>query len=130
MLSEAAWEALAQAARTAAANAYCPYSRFAVGAAVQCRDGRVFTGCNVENASFGLTLCAERNAIFQAVAAGARDIVAVAACTPTSEPATPCGACRQVMAEFGVGDVLCVGTSGTSRRYSVEQLLPHRFDLP
>jgi cytidine deaminase len=123
------WRALAAAAREASANAYAPYSRFAVGAAVRAADGRVFAGCNVENASFGLTICAERNAVFQAVAAGARNLVAVALFTPTPEPASPCGACRQVLAEFGVEEVLCVAGDGREARHSLDALLPHRFGL-
>lgn len=129
VLSETDWQALAAAARDASRRAYCPYSRFAVGAAVRTADGRVFSGCNVENASFGLTICAERNAIFQAVAAGARDIVAVALYTPAAEPATPCGACRQVMAQFGAPQVRCDGAGGTSVRYGLDELLPQRFRL-
>src|SRR4051794_3476136 len=100
------WARLADAARAASAAAYCPYSRFAVGAAVLAADGRVFNGCNVENASFGLTICAERNAIAQAVAAGVREIVAVCVHTPTATPTPPCGACRQVIVEFGRAEVL------------------------
>jgi cytidine deaminase len=129
VLSAADWDALAHAAREAAAHAYCPYSRFAVGAAVRSADGRVFTGCNVENASFGLTICAERNAIFQAVAAGARDIVAVAVYTPTPQPTTPCGACRQVIAQFGAADVRCDADGGATARYALDELLPRRFGL-
>src|SRR4051812_49601670 len=100
-LSEVQWRELAAAARAASANAHCPYSRFAVGAAVQTADGRVFTGCNVENASFGLTICAERNAIFQAVCGGARDIVAVAGYTPTQRPGSPGGAGPPGLAQVG-----------------------------
>jgi cytidine deaminase len=101
---------LVAAARQAAARAHCPYSRFHVGAAVLA-DGRLFTGCNVENASYGLTICAERVAIFAAVAAGCRRLEAVAVTCPDapadSPPAyrMPCGACRQVMAEFGGADL-------------------------
>jgi cytidine deaminase len=127
MLTEADWQSLADAARDASTRAYCPYSRFAVGAAVRAADGCVFTGCNVENASFGLTVCAERNAIFQAVAAGARDIVAVAVYTPTPQPSTPCGACRQVMAQFGAPEVRCDADGGATARYTLDELLPQRF---
>lgn len=129
MLSEADWRALADAARDASTRAYCPYSRFAVGAAVRTADGRTFTGCNVENASFGLTICAERNAVFQAVAAGARHIVAVALYTPTPQPSTPCGACRQVMAQFGAPQIRCECQGGTSEHYALDDLLPRRFGL-
>jgi len=128
-LNDAEWRALADAARAASANAHCPYSRFAVGAAVRAADGRVFTGCNVENASFGLTICAERNAIFQAVAAGAHDVVAVAVYTPTRKPVSPCGACRQVIAEFGAADVMSSCESGTTKRWTAAELLPDGFGL-
>ena len=130
-MKEAAWEALLAAAKAASARAYCPYSRFAVGAAVQTTDGRVFAACNVENASYGLAICAERNAIFHAVAAGARDIVAIAVYTPTPAYTTPCGACRQVLLELAANaDVLC-GCDGAGRgHFTVQALLPHGFSLP
>ncbi len=101
--SSAVFRDLVAAARTAAAKAYCPYSRFNVGAAVLTDAGEIFSGCNVENASYGLTICAERNAIFQAVAGGngALSIRAVVVFTPTARPTAPCGACRQVINEFG-----------------------------
>ena len=129
MLSDADWQALLAAAREASAHAHCPYSRFAVGAAVRAADGRMFTGCNVDIASFGLTMFAERNAIFQAVAAGAKDIVALAVYTPTSQPVSPCGACRQVMAEFGAADVLSSCDGETTKRWTVAELLPDAFGL-
>src|SRR5271169_5350356 len=92
---------LIAAARQAASHAYCPYSRFHVGAAILTGRGGIFAGCNVENASYGLTICAERNAIFQAVARqGATKIRAVLVYTPTKKPTAPCGACRQVINEF------------------------------
>jgi cytidine deaminase len=100
-----------------------------VGAAVRTADGRVFTGCNVENASFGLTICAERNAIFQAVTAGARDIVAVAVYTPTRRPVSPCGACRQVIAEFGAADVHSACDTELTKRWTAAELLPDGFGL-
>ena len=85
---------------------YSPYSKFPVGAAILTGDGRIFTGCNIENRSFGLTNCAERTAMFNAVSEGARRILAVAIATPTSDyPVGPCGACRQVLSEFGEGSV-------------------------
>src|SRR5438309_6241599 len=98
-------EELLAAARAAAERAYCPYSGFPVGAAALAADGRVFVGCNVENASYGLSMCAERVALFQAAAAGVREIVRLAVTCPAGNPADPgtlmpCGACRQVMREF------------------------------
>ena len=129
MPTETDWTLLVDAARAASANAYAPYSRFAVGAAVLAADGRLFTGCNVENASFGLTVCAERNAIAQAVAAGVRDIVAVCVHTPTPEPTPPCGACRQVILEFGRAEVTSACSGGTTRRWTAEELLPGAFAL-
>ena len=128
-LNETDWQTLAAAARAASAHAHCPYSRFAVGAAVRTADGRLFTGCNVENASFGLTICAERNAIFQAVAAGARDVVAVAVYTPTRKPVSPCGACRQVIAEFGAADVYSTCDTELTKRWTAAELLPDGFGL-
>lgn len=93
-------DALIHAAWSVRDRAYAPYSRFAVGAALLCLDGRIFTGCNVENLSFGLTICAERNALFSAVAAGYQEFVAIAIVADSIEPISPCGGCRQVLAEF------------------------------
>jgi cytidine deaminase len=129
-MDETQWQRLADAASAAAAHAYCPYSRFPVGAAVLTQEGSIAHGCNVENASFGLTSCAERNAIFRAVADGATSIVAVALYTPTPEPVTPCGACRQVIAEFGRdAQVRCVCDGPDSLDYRTHELLPHGFVL-
>jgi cytidine deaminase len=131
MPTEAEWQELATAARRASVNAHCPYSRFPVGAAVRTSDGRVFAGCNVENASFGLTICAERTAIFQAVAAGARDVVALAVYTPTPVCFTPCGACRQVLVEFGANAEVLSTCDGDERaRFTAASLLPQGFALP
>jgi cytidine deaminase len=119
-------------ARAAAAGAYAPYSRFRVGAAVRAGD-QVHTGCNIENASYGLAICAERVAIFAAVAAGARRIDAVAVACVDADPdapaqeRTPCGACRQVMAEFGAPD-LAVHVDGASS-FRLDDLLPQAFTL-
>lgn len=119
---------LAAAARDAASRAYAPYSRFAVGAAVRTASGRVFTGCNVENASYGLTICAERNAVFQAAAAGEREIVAVAVWTPTATPTAPCGACRQVLNEFGPDmEVVCACEGPERIQARLPELLPRAF---
>lgn len=123
---------LIERARLAALNAYAPYSKFRVGAAVL-SDGQVFAACNVENSSFGLTICAERNAIFQAVASGCRSIDALAlSCIDVTGNVSegtsmPCGACRQVLAEFAAADTLIeVDRVGT---YKLSQLLPMPFEL-
>lgn len=119
---------LLAAARRAATAAYAPYSRFPVGAAVLMADGRIFTGCNVENASFGLTLCAERTAVFSAVAAGSRRLRAVAVFTPTPTPTLPCGACRQVLHEFGPeAQVLSLCAGSGQMETTLGALLPHAF---
>lgn len=128
MLADDARERLLQAAWAVREHAYAPASRFQVGAAVLCDDGRTFVGCNVENASYGLTICAERAAVCAAVAAGARRIVAVAVATDLVEPARPCGACRQVLAEFGPGmAVVLGGRGGAVRRTTLAALLPEPF---
>jgi cytidine deaminase len=130
-MDETQWQRLADAARAAAAHAYCPYSGFPVGAAVLASDGSIASGCNVENASYGLTLCAERNAIFHAVADGAKSIVALVVYTPTPAPVTPCGACRQVLAEFGSEATIRSICAGPRRdEYTLGELLPHIFSLP
>jgi len=129
-MDETQWQRLADAARAASARAYCPYSGFPVGAAVLASDGSIAGGCNVENASFGLTSCAERNAIFRAVADGATSIVALALYTPTPEPVTPCGACRQVIAEFGRdAQIRCICDGPGSADYVIQELLPYAFTL-
>ena len=120
---------LLAAARAVRERAHAPYSRFRVGAAVRDERGRIHVGCNVENVSYGLTVCAERNAVAAAVAAGARRIQAVAVVTAARPPATPCGACRQVLAE--VGDlrtvILVAGPTGAARRTTLGSLLPRAF---
>lgn len=109
-------------------NAHAPYSRFAVGAAVRCADGAIFTGCNVENASYGATVCAERNAIAAAVAAGKRDFVALAVATGNAPPAAPCGLCRQVISEFSPDlPLLLCNPRGDLIRTSLGRLLPLQF---
>ena len=119
---------LLAAARRAARHAYAPYSRFRVGAAVLTASGKLFAGANVENASYGLTSCAERTAICNAVAEGERKIVAVAIFTPTRLPQTPCGACRQVIHEFGPrAEVLCERNSRTRIETSLDRLLAAPF---
>jgi cytidine deaminase len=122
---------LLTAARAVRRHAHAPYSRFAVGAAVRDEHGRVHVGCNVENASYGLTICAERNAVAAAVAAGARAVRAVAVVTPTRPPGSPCGACRQVLAELGNARtvVLLAGPTGAAEATTLGALLPRAFAL-
>jgi cytidine deaminase len=114
-------------AREAMRNAWAPYSEFRVGAAIEAADGRVFVGCNVESASYGLTICAERMALGAAVAAGARSLRRVAVTTEVDPPAAPCGACRQLLAEFGLNlEVIAVGPA-SERRWTLAALLPDAF---
>ncbi len=120
-----AYRRLARAAAAARRNAYAPYSRFAVGAAVLAADGSIYAGCNVENASYGLTACAERVAIQSAVATGRRRLVAVAVAGPAG--ISPCGACRQVMDEFGVGAVILVSPGAPPAVVALRDLLPRPF---
>ncbi len=119
-MSDDAWIEAAWLARD---NAHAPYSEFQVGAALVAADGRVFTGCNVENISYGLTICAERVAIGAAVAAGVRNFQAIAVVADTREPVSPCGACRQVMAEFGIPRVILANRGGRVE-FSLDALLP------
>lgn len=119
---------LEKMARRAAKAAYAPYSKFPVGAAVLSRSGKFFAGCNVENASFGLCNCAERTAIFSAVAAGEREIAAVVVYTPTPAPTSPCGACRQVINEFGPhAIVISVCDGADAIDVTLDALLPGAF---
>lgn len=123
-----------EAAQTAAARAYAPFSNFRVGAAILTQGGEVFTGCNVENSSYGLTNCAERTAIFSAVAAGAlnaeRELVAVAVVNPEGALCSPCGACRQVIFEFGPEAVVIYRAhSGEIAQTKAKDLLPEGFRL-
>lgn len=121
-------EDLIAAATAVRQHAYAPASHFKVGAAVLTDDGRIFSGCNVENASFGLTVCAERAAVCAAVATGCRALRAVAIVTDLRDPARPCGACRQVLAEFGPAMVvLLVGNTGERIVTSLDRLLPEPF---
>ncbi len=120
---------LYEAAVKARENAYCPYSHFAVGAAVRTKDGHIFTGCNIENASYGLTVCAERNAIFSAVQAGYREFLALLVTANTPDPVSPCGACRQVMAEFKISKIVVTNLHGVCRETTIEALLPDGFTL-
>lgn len=118
---------LVLAARGMQEHAYCPYSNYRVGAALEAQDGTVFLGCNVENASYGLTICAERAAVLAAVGAGARRFKRIVIATDSEPPGPPCGACRQVLAEFGSElEVESVGPS-QSKRWRIGDLLPDAF---
>jgi cytidine deaminase len=133
-LASPALDELLALARGAREKAYAPYSNFLVGAALLTRDGQRFSGCNVENASYGLCLCAERTALSGAVAAGCRpgDFAAMAVIADTGEPVSPCGACRQVMSELcdGAMPVLLANLHGDTQQTSVAALLPGSFKLP
>ena len=122
-------QALADASLAAMKKAYAPYSRFKVGAALRSADGRVFAGCNVENASYGATVCAERNAVASAVVAGARRFDLLAIATRTSPPSPPCGLCRQVLGEFAPDlKILLVNPSGEVVRSKLSKLLSMNFN--
>jgi cytidine deaminase len=134
LATNATFDELLTCARAARDHAYAPYSRFLVGAALLTRDGRTFNGCNVENASYGLCNCAERTALFSAIAAGCEpcDFVAMAVIGDCPSPITPCGACRQVMSELCDGDmpVLLANLDGETQQTTVAELLPGSFKLP
>ncbi len=131
MPESAKLKALVDAAKRARKNAYSPYSGVKIGAAVLAATGKVYTGCNIENSSYGLSCCAERTAIFKAVSEGARKIVAIAVVGKSEEFTRPCGACRQVMVEFNPKmRVLRRGLDGFSADATAESLLPSRFDPP
>lgn len=124
------WELLFTEAGTARERAYAPYSRFRVGAAILFEDGRVRTGCNVENASYGLAMCAERNAIGRGVVEGAGKVTAVAVVADSATPCPPCGMCRQVISELTASPDVPVRTrnlAGEERQYTVRDLLPDAF---
>jgi len=122
-------ELIAQA-KDARRWAHAPYSNFSVGAALLSSDGRVFTGCNVENSTYGLSMCAERVAIFKAISEGAHEIARVAVVTDHDNIAPPCGCCRQMIWEFASDEteVILANLSGDVRRYRIRDLLPEAFD--
>ncbi|GAC1494962.1 MAG: cytidine deaminase [Vulcanimicrobiaceae bacterium] len=129
-MAETTDTALLDAARLARKHAYGPYSAYDVGAALLCDDGTIVTACNVENASYGLSMCAERAAVFAAVAGGHRRVWALANAGPPRETTAPCGACRQVLAEFGTSTRVLFTTSSGFEEMTVAALLPAAFVLP
>ncbi|MDH3654814.1 MAG: cytidine deaminase [Myxococcales bacterium] len=126
-MDESAWTELKRAAVGARANAYAPYSGFAVGAAVLSASGRVFIGCNVENASYGATLCAERAALTAAVAAGERELRALVIASVAKSPTPPCGICRQCLAELAPGLSIRSYAGDARADYELASLLPEAF---
>ena len=125
-LSLVSKETLADAARSAMAFSYSPYSKFKVGAALLCTSGKIYTGCNIENASFGATNCAERTAIFKAVSEGENEFEAIAIASSGDSPAPPCGICRQVLSEFAPQIKILLVTTGQI----IETSLPEIFGMP
>ncbi len=120
---------LVRRARQARRQAYAPYSKFRVGAALLGQSGRAFTGCNVENASYGLTICAERSAVFQAVAAGEREFEAIAVAVESEADVRSCGACLQVLSEFAPNLRVIIANGRKIEEFSIADLLPQRFQL-
>lgn len=126
-MTELETQKLMDCAIKARENAYSPYSHFAVGAALLCEDGTLFEGCNIENASYGLTNCAERTAIFKAVSEGHTKFKALAVVADTEGPCAPCGACRQVMAEFKIPLIIMGNLMGNIKMVTIEEVLPFSF---
>ncbi|MEG1658901.1 MAG: cytidine deaminase [Oscillibacter sp.] len=121
-------EELKQAAISMLARSYCPYSHSPVGAALECADGTVFTGCNIENAAYAPSLCAERVAVAKAVSEGHRDFVRIAIAGTGQDFCVPCGVCRQVLREFAPDlQIICLNGQGEAREFTLSQLLPHSF---
>jgi cytidine deaminase len=122
-------DALVEAALAARKNAHAPFSHFPVGAAVEDADGRIYTGCNVENATYGLTICAERVAVFKAISEGARKFTRVAVAADTETLTPPCGACRQILWEFcGDVELTLVNPRGKTETFRLKDLFPRPFD--
>ena len=120
---------LIEKAKKARERAYAPYSKFKVGAALLAKTGKVYTGANVENATFGLTVCAERVALFKAITNGEKEFVKIAVVADRDKPITPCGACRQVLSEFAPDlKIICADLKGKIKRYSLRELLPDAFE--
>jgi len=123
-------DALIRAAIQVRKNSYAPYSKFRVGAALLTGRGRIYTGCNVENHSYGMTVCAERNAVYKAVSEGEREFLAIAIAADTEDPVLPCGACMQVMAEFNPElKLILANCKGTTVELSLSDLFPSPFSM-
>ena len=121
-------EELKAAAVTMLDRAYCPYSHFAVGAALECADGTVFTGCNIENAAFSPTICAERTAVAKAVSEGHTDFVRIVVAGRCESFCVPCGVCRQVLREIAPDmEIICLNSKGEEQVFTLSELLPHSF---
>jgi cytidine deaminase len=117
------------AARTARERAHAPFSKFKVGAAVEDEDGKIYTGCNIENATLGLAMCAERVAVFKAISEGASKLIRVAVVADSAELTPPCGACRQILWEFcGDAELILANLAGASERLRIGQIFPRPFD--
>ena len=120
---------LCRAAVSMLDRSYSHYSHFPVGAALECSDGTVFTGCNIENAAYGLTICAERTAIFKAISEGHRDFKRIVIAGKSEDYCVPCGSCRQVMQEFAPQmEVICLNGKGEAKHFALKELLPYGFD--
>lgn len=122
---------LIDAAKCVQENAYSPYSNFCVGAALLCGDGKIYTGCNIENSSYSATVCAERTAFFKAISEGQKDFTAIAVIGSDDKICMPCGVCRQVISEFCGADfkIICVNKTGEYKEYTLGELLPFSFTL-
>ncbi|MBQ7106749.1 MAG: cytidine deaminase [Clostridia bacterium] len=122
---------LIDAAKCAQENAYSPYSNFCVGAALLCGDGKIYTGCNIENSSYSATVCAERTAFFKAISEGQKDFTAIAVIGSDDKICMPCGVCRQVISEFCGADfkIICANKTGEYKEYTLGKLLPFSFTL-
>ena len=121
------FEKLIEVAKNYRKNSYSPYSKFPVGAAVLTKSGKIFGGCNIENASYPLGNCAERTAIFKAVSEGEKDFEAIAIIADTESPCSPCGACRQVIAEFKIPKIIMTNLKGNTKIVTLEEILPFAF---